>query len=302
MISKIALSSLLAGWLFLAGMGLAAEQDYAARFKELQAQKGDAQIDSLLDEWRAQKPNDPDAWITSANYYFSQRQVMISTKKPQKGDFSLTDKKTGKQAGSISFEADQAAIKRAAELLEEATKKFPDRLDIWCGLAFINQESGNFDGEFSTLKSMVAYARDHPSELKWLKGQNLPQPPDQFIPEKLHSYGLYYEKKENPENDKRFLQVATFSTEQFPNHPYAFNDVAMYYSVMGDNAKTREWLEKANKIDPKDTLVMVNLGRICSEMGDKSGAQKWYEEALKAEPDGEHAAQAKDGLRKLKKK
>jgi S-formylglutathione hydrolase FrmB len=37
----------------------------------------------------------------------------------------------------------------AAELLEEATKKFPDRLDIWCGLAFTFQEMGNFDSELT---------------------------------------------------------------------------------------------------------------------------------------------------------
>jgi hypothetical protein len=67
MISKITLSSLLAGWLLFAGMSIAAEQDYAARFKELPKQKADAQIDPLLDEWRAQKPNDPDAWIRMAS-------------------------------------------------------------------------------------------------------------------------------------------------------------------------------------------------------------------------------------------
>ena len=148
---------------------------------------------------------------------------------------------------------------------------------------------------------MVAYARDHATELKWLKGENLPQPPDQFIPEKLHSYGLYYEKKENPEDDKRFLQIAKFSAEQFPNHPYAFNDVAMYFSVIGDNAKTREWLERANRIDPKDALVMMNLGHICSKLGDNRGARKWYEEVIKVDPTGEDAQQAKDTLAKLKK-
>src|SRR5205823_6864318 len=47
-------------------------ESYVARFKQLQSQKApDAQIDSLLDEWRAQRPNDPDAWISSANYYFN---------------------------------------------------------------------------------------------------------------------------------------------------------------------------------------------------------------------------------------
>src|ERR1700738_2863088 len=132
MMWKITVSSLLAGWLSVVGIGFAAEQAYAARFKELQAQKGDAQIDSLLDEWRAQKPNDPDAWITSANYYFNQSVgPTISTKKPEKGDFSLTDKKSGKAAGSISFEPNVGKTSRSAtDLLQEATTKFPNRLDI----------------------------------------------------------------------------------------------------------------------------------------------------------------------------
>lgn len=279
---------------------VAAEQDYAARYQELREQKAETQIEPLLTEWREKKPNDPDAWITSANYYCNQRQTMMSAKKPAKGDFVLKDPKTGKLAGSISFEQDPASVKRAAGLLEEATSKFPDRLDIWCGLAFIQQESGNFDGEFSTLKNMVAYARAHPADLKWLNDEKLPQPADQFVPEKLHSYGLYYEKKEDPKNDQRFMQIAMFSAEQFPNHPYAFNDVAMYYSLKGDDAKTREWLEKANKIDPKDALVMTNLGYICSKMGDNGAARKWYEAVIKAEPDGENTARAKEGLKKLK--
>jgi tetratricopeptide (TPR) repeat protein len=298
--------ALLVVTLFLFGrIGFAAEEDYATRFAELKGQKdAGARIDALLDEWRAQKPNDPDAWITSANYYFNQSVgPTISTKQPDKGDYGLTNKKTGKAAGSISFKPGVAQTPRqATDLLQEAITKFPDRLDIWCGLAFIDQESGDFDGEVSTLRKMVAYARDHPADLKWLKGEKLPASPDQFIPDKLHSYALYYEKKENPEDDKRFMQIATFSTEQFPNHPYAFNDVAMYYSLQNDNAKTREWLEKANKIDPSDTLVMTNLGYVCAKLGDTAAARKWYEAVIKAEPNGEHTERAKEALRKLKKK
>jgi tetratricopeptide (TPR) repeat protein len=297
---KLTLLWFLAVALFFVSFRVDGQEDYAARYKRLSDQHADAQIEPLLNQWREKKPNDPDAWITSANYYFNQGQVMISTKRPDKSDFSLNNAKTGKPAGSISFEQDETAAKHAAEILQEATTKFPDRLDIWCGLAFIQQESGNFDAELSTLKNMVGYARDHSTELKWLKGEKLPEPPGQFIPKKLHSYGLYYEKKENPEDDKRFSQIAMLGAEQFPNHPYAFNDVALYYSVSGDNAKAREWLEKANKIDPKDTLVMANLGHICSKMGDDRGAQKWYEEVIKTDPDGETAQQAKDALKKLK--
>src|SRR5207248_1008354 len=180
----------------------ASGQEYARRYRQLLDQHADDQIEPLLTEWREKAPDDPDAWITSANYYFNQRQPNISTRKPRLGDITLTDRK-GKQAESISFEQDKANMKRASVLLQEATTKFPDHLDIWCGLAFMYQESGDFENELSTLKKMVAYTCEHPTQLKWLKGEPLSEPADKFVPEKLHEYGLYYEKKENPEDDKR---------------------------------------------------------------------------------------------------
>src|SRR5438093_9840183 len=95
-------------------------EDYAARYKQLQDQYAAAQIEPLLTEWREKAPDDPEAWITSANYYFNQRQTNISTKKPGPGDIALTDKK-GKLAGSISFEQTNENMKRAADLLQQAT-------------------------------------------------------------------------------------------------------------------------------------------------------------------------------------
>jgi tetratricopeptide (TPR) repeat protein len=294
--------SLLFVALLISVLDCASGQDYAARYKQLQDQRADAQIEPLLSEWREKAPNDPEAWITSANYYFNKGQVVISTKPPGKDDFKLTDKKTGKQAGSISFEQDKGNVKRAADLLQEATTKFPDRLDIWCGLAFIYQESGDFDNELSTLKKMVAYAREHPVQLKWLKGEPLSEPPDQFVPEKLHSYGLYYEKKENPEDDKRWFQIATLATEQYPNHPEGFNDAAGYWADIGEWQKARDLSQKAHEIDPKSVGVLINLGNVSIEMKDFSTARKYYEEAVKLEPNGEYAQEAKEALRKLKKK
>src|SRR5436309_10247061 len=138
---------------------VASGQEYARRYRQLLDQHAEAQIEPLLTEWREKAPDDPDAWITSANYYYYQRQTNNSTKKHRPGDITLTDQK-GKLAGSISFEQDKGNMKRAADLLEEATTKFPDHLDIWCGLAFMYQEYGDFDSELSTLKKMVAYTRE----------------------------------------------------------------------------------------------------------------------------------------------
>lgn len=300
--SRLNVYSPLAIALLFMNIGRAAEQDYPARFKQLREEKADAQIEPLLNEWREKRPNDPEAWVTSANYYFNQRQVMISTKKPQKGDFPLTDKKTEKVAGSISFEQDKGNMKRAADLLQEATMKFPDRLDIWCGLAFIYQESGDFESEMSTLQRMVAYVREHAAQLKWLKGESLKEPADKFVPQKLHDYGMYYEKKENADDDKRWFQISTLAVQQYPKNATAWNDVAGYYADLGEWQKARESLAKAHEIEPKSTGVLINLANISLQLEDVAGARKFYEEVLKLEPDGEHAQEAKDALRTLKNK
>src|SRR5881296_4688400 len=280
---------------------IASGNDYAARYDQLKDQHAEAEIEPLLTEWREKAPDDPDAWITSANYYFNQRQTNISTKKPGPGDITLTDKK-GKLSGSISFEQDEANMKRAADLLEEATTKFPDHLDIWCGLAFMYQEGGDFDNELATLKKMVAYAREHPAQLKWLKGEPLKEPADKFVPEKLHEYGHYYEKKENVEDDKRWYQISTLATEQYPNDPQGFNDAAGYYADLGEWQKARESLEKARQIDPKSVGALINLGNVSVKMKDFTSARKYFEEALKLDPNGEYAQEAKEALRKLNKK
>ncbi|MGC2627888.1 MAG: tetratricopeptide repeat protein, partial [Candidatus Udaeobacter sp.] len=281
---------------------IASGQEYARRYRQLLDQHADGQIEPLLTEWREKAPDDPDAWITSANYYFNQRQIMISKKKPGPGDFKLSDEKTGKLAGSISFEQTNENMKRAADLLKEATTKFPDHLDIWCGLAFMYQESGDFDNELSTLKKMVAYTRAHPAQLKWLKGAPLGKPADKFVPEKLHEYGSYYEEKENAEDDKRWYEIATLATDQYPNDPQGFKDVAGYWADIGDWQKARESFEKAHQLDPKSAATLVGLGQISAEMKDFASARKYYGEALKLEPNGQYAQTAKAALQKLKNK
>src|SRR6266536_2322771 len=280
---------------------VASGQEYAHRYRQLLDQHAEAQIEPLLTEWREKAPDDPDAWITSANYYFNQRQPNISTKKPSPGDITLTDKK-GKLAGSVSFEQDKADMKRAADLLQEATTKFPDHLDIWCGLAFFYQESGDFDNELATLKKMVAYAREHPAQLKWLKGEPLKEPADKFVPEKLHDYGLYYEKKENAEDAKRWFQISTLASQQYPSDVNVWIDVGGYYADMGEWKNAIDSFEKARSLNPKSQMILVNLARFSLELKDNAGARKYFEEGLSVDPKGEYAQEAKEALRKLKKK
>src|SRR5213596_1148216 len=84
---------------------VASGQEYAHRYRQLVDQHAERQIEPLLTEWREKAPDDPDAWITSANYYFNERQMRIEMKEPKPGDITVTDKRTGK-VGTIVHEVD----------------------------------------------------------------------------------------------------------------------------------------------------------------------------------------------------
>ena len=58
-------------------------------------------------------------------------------------------------------------------------------------------------------------------------------------------------------------------------------------------------MEQANKVDPKDTLVLMNLGKTCADLGDIAAARKWYAEIIRIDPNGEYAKPAKEALKKL---
>ena len=278
-------------------------ENYASKYKQLNDRHADGEIEPLLNEWRAQQPHDPDAWITSANYYFNRAlSPTISTETPEGRDLVVTDTKTGKVAGSISLEPDAATLRKAAGILREATGKFPNRLDIWCGLAYLHQERGDFESEFDTLRAMVAYVSRHREDLRWVKGEPLPAAPEPFIADKLHTYGLYYHKKRTPPDSARFLKLAKYTAEQFPKQVVAFNDIAAFYVTSGQTKEGLKWLRKARAVDPHDPIVLMNLGDTYAKLGDYVGAAKAYRDVIDLDRSGEYAQAAQDALAKIKTK
>jgi hypothetical protein len=49
-------------------------------------------------------------------------------------------------------------------------------------------------------------------------------------------------------------------------------------------------------------VALIGLGQVSVEMKDFVSARKYYEEALKLKPNGQYAQEAKQALRKLKRK
>jgi len=187
--------------------------------------------------------------------------------------------------------------------LKQALDLAPDRLDIRGGMAFICQETGRFDEELDILKALVKQALARPDGQRWLKGEALDKPADQFVAEKLHAYASYYYRKETPDDDKRFGTIARLTVDNYPNSPVGWNDLALFHYIgEKDPKKAAECLEKAAVIDPSDRVVKFNLAKFYVDLNEREKARTIYEDIVKNSKSQDDVRDAKEELAQLGKK
>jgi tetratricopeptide (TPR) repeat protein len=279
--------------------------DFRQSFDDAARTRDDAKVDRATAAWKAAEPRIPEVYVKAANYYFvkaRRERVQVGARPPRKGDFPMKDPESGKIVGSIGpiVEVDPALGSRACEILREAARKFPDRLDIWFGPAYMQRELRNVDGLYATLVDAVKYAADHPAGLKWKRGRPLKEDPAKFMPEHLQPYLYYYFRRSSPEAKERAFRLAELVAASYPKHPYPVNSLGAFCAVKKDWAKALSYFEKAHELAPRDTLIMLNPGRIHAQPHENSKARIYFKKVIaSAGPEGIRN-KAREYLRRLK--
>jgi tetratricopeptide (TPR) repeat protein len=283
-------------------MVAADEAEFLQRIDTARKAKDDKAWTEAIAEWKKAEPKSPEPLIAEANRLFSKSAtIRIDAGKPKKGEVEIKDPKTGKTSGRIGpGEPDDKLTGEAINALKEAVVLAPDRLDIRCGMAHLCQESGRFDEELEILKAMTKHALGRPAEQRWIANAELEEPAEKFVPDKLHSYALYYYRQETAEGDKRFGAIAQLTTDAYPNDPVGWNDLALYrHLTLKDTKGAAAALEKAAALDPSDDVVQFNLAKFYSDLGEKKKAKAIYERIAKSSKDKKRVASAKEKLKEL---
>lgn len=286
--------------LLLASPLRADDADFQKRAKDSLAANDAKAFAGVLAEWKAAEPKSPEPYIVEANRLFglaSALEITIGT--AEKEDFGIKDPKTGKSVGRIGKSAgpDAALSSQAVGVLRKASELAPDRLDIRMGMAFLCQESAQYDEQLEILTAMVKRAKENPDGQRWKAGGALDSPAAEFVPEKLHSYALYHYKKETPEGDQRFGALCRLMVEEYPESPVSWNDMALFHYFAEKNVKAAaDDLEKAVKIDPDDRVVQFNLAKFYTELKETTKARAIYESIISKSKDGDAVRDAKSKL------
>ena len=289
--------------LFLSTVADSLGQDYRERFQAAQQTGDQKAIQTNLDEWKAARPDDPEYYIAAANRAYGRHQgVVISTKPAAAGDIEVADQKTGKAVGSVGEGKPNAAdFKEAIGLLKQGLAKAPQRIDIYLGMATLDEDSGDLKNVVNDLASMAAYAKAHPDRLQGKDGTPYPVPANERLALAINLFANQSFQRGTPAGDRAFHELAGLDAQAYPELKYGYNLLGIYYTTVDKKSDlAQNNFSHALAIAPEDSLLWINVGLLHARDGKKKEAAAAFQKVLDLNNNAECVGQAKAELAKLR--
>ena len=253
-------------------------EDYTNAFEALQA-------------WEKQEPNSPEVVVGYIDYHFFKSRTygysiddFVKTGKGQE-DSKLTfhDPKSGKDYyfnNKVFYDA--AEINESMKYFDIGISKFPDRLDIRYGKIHVLNEVE----EYARAGVEVAKTIERSVKNKnvWLWADNKPygKNTNNFLRDLQDYYNIWF--KSQDASALPAIKVAAEAQIRFyPNHSWAYDNLAEYYRLVHDDANWIRFLLDSLRVDPTDLVTINNIANYYRLHNDKQKALQYYNIMLKSD-------------------
>lgn len=294
---------LLLGITGIANLGLA--QDYSAEFETAINDNDTIAQKEILQKWEKATPNDADLFPAWFNYYFnkSREEVITLNEGSPLGDrdvLALSDT-IGNPVGYIGNNVtyDTKYMDQALKIIEKGIQKYPNRLDMRFGEIYTLGEMDNWKEFAQKIIDAVRYSAINKNNWLWTSDEPVKQGKETFL-SALQDYQLQIYNTGNDALIPYMQQIAQEILKYYPDNIENMSNMAIGYLISGEYDKALNYLLKAEKINPKDCVVLFNLAYAYREKNDSTKALEYYNKILKY-GDEQQQSQAKDEISKIKK-
>jgi tetratricopeptide (TPR) repeat protein len=273
------------------------------KFKKLFKTNDTTKIKSLLTEWEKTNPNDPELYTSAINFYFSNsKEEIISLDREQKSKQSIqfTDS-TGKIAGYINsnwgYNPDK--LSKAIKYANTGIEKFPDRLDIRFGKSYLLGQIGDYENFTKEIIRAIEYSQVNKNNWQWTENKRQ-EDGENFMLETIQSYlkQLYDTEDDNLLPD--MIQIGEATLKYYHSNVEILSTTSVALMLTKNYDKAIEYLKQAEKLNPKDFIVLNNIAQGYKLKGDTANAIKYYELTEKY-GDEQAKEQARQNIKDLKK-
>jgi tetratricopeptide (TPR) repeat protein len=288
--------------IFLLAISLSFGQGYEKQFKELAAKNDTSAQAKLLSAWEAASPKDPELFIAYFNFYVrkSMSEVVALEKRPNdKTAIALADTGTGKTLAylnaSVRYRSD--ILQKGFDHIIQGIALHPTRLDMRFGKIYMLGQAENYPAFANEIVTTIEYGNKINNAWLWKEGKPLDNPKQFF----LGSLQDYITTIYNTEDDKLLplmRQISETVVRYYPDHVESLSNIALTYLIAGEYATAIPYLLKAEKVAPKDIIVLNNIAEAYKRSGDKVNAKVYYEKIIR-HGSKEEAADAQMKIKEL---
>jgi tetratricopeptide (TPR) repeat protein len=241
---------------------------------------------SEIDKMTPDCENDPDYYVLVLNYYFEKAAtsaINITTEQPDNNKEYLTLKRSDDSTATAYLAGinkyDKTIIEEGLKVFIPAIEKFPDRLDMLYGLVYLYSETG----EYKKSGEMLIKILDRSGENKnlWLKSFNEKLDDSyHFMIENIQSYLSKIMESDDENAMDIMFSVSERMVSLYPDNVYGYNNLGYYYVNQQNMSEAQKYFLLAEKINPKDVIVLANLAEISSRQNNASEAEKYYKKII----------------------
>jgi tetratricopeptide (TPR) repeat protein len=282
---------------------LSFSQEYKSDFGKYFHEKDTIKQRETLVRWEKARPTEAELYTSYFNYYFqkSKKELLsLSTNEPKGEAFVLKDS-LNQTAGYLGSNViyDDRDLKNAFIKIDKGISLYPDRLDMRFGKIYALGQVEDWANFTSEIIKAVNYSATNKNNWTWTNNLKKDDGKEFFLTA-LQSYqGQIY----NTENDNllpNMREIALTILKYYPESVESLSNLSITYFLTGEFEKGLEALFRAEKINPKDSIVLSNIANGYKQTGNKAKAIEYYEKTIQY-GDEEIKAFAKNQITELKK-
>lgn len=261
---------------------MTAEQ-YKSRYQVLVKNLGPAGvgIETLLDKWSADFPDDPDTFQNKFVYYLAKSQSNQIVTKDSKTWLGMEpilslDDSLGRPVYYYQETLyDDEVFGQAIKVMEEGIAKFPDRLDwrFYKATALAGYEKESPDMTSSELKSIIDYNfTQHP---KW----NYPdaEVDADFFDAGIQEYCVNFYKIASSATQEAFREISLKMLDYEPDNVLFLDNLGSYFVAQKDHKTAYKYYNKVLKLKKDDLTAIRNCILIARRDKDVKNEKKYLQ-------------------------
>ena len=260
-------------------IGCFAQYDYYSDFLMFYNSKDTSNQLIVLNEWQNKSPKDAELFTSFFNYHYSKsrnKKFYLSNEK------SIEDDSMGQATGNYAyfFDFNQKDLKKAFEIIDKGIELYPNRLDMRFGKIYALGEIKYWQRFTSEIIKKIRQSSVNNNHWTWTKHEKRNGGQKTF----LLGIQNYQTQLYNTGNDDLLNNMKDIANEvltYYPTHIESLSNLSITYVLKKQYDKAIEILLRAEKINPKDFIVLNNIAHTYTLMENKTEAFEYYEKVMK---------------------